>query len=108
VGLAIAAYHEAGPTSGGASTTARSATASNSSDTGATFTLALKPLVVAVVPIGFNAYDTGTAAGAASGFIQTKVSGSLVTLHAVALKAGPAIETGYVGTVHAELLNASD
>ncbi|MEW6253202.1 MAG: DUF6701 domain-containing protein, partial [Planctomycetota bacterium] len=62
-----------------------------------------------VVPGGFNAYDTGTAAGAIAGFIRTKVAGQAFNLDLIALNAArTVIQAGFTGAVRVELLNASN
>jgi MSHA biogenesis protein MshQ len=106
VGLSIATYHESWATASATGT--RTATASNDADTGIGFMLALRPTVVVVIPSGFNAYDSTTAAGATAGNIRTRVSGVATSLDVIALKTGPAIETAFTGTVRVEVLNASD
>ena len=59
-------------------------------------------------PGGFNAYDTTTAAGAITGFIQTKVAGSPFNLDLIALNtAKNAILTTFAGAVKVELLDSS-
>jgi len=59
-------------------------------------------------PGGFNAYDTATAAGAITGFIQTKVAGSPFNLALIALNtAKTSILTTFTGAVKVELLNSS-
>jgi hypothetical protein len=58
---------------------------------------------------GFNAYDTGTAGGAISGNITTKVAGSSTSVAVIALNAAKtAIQTGFTGTVRVEVLDASN
>lgn len=57
----------------------------------------------------FNAYDTGTAGGAVSGFITTKVAGSAFDVDIVAISNNrKSLQTNYSGTVQVELLNGSD
>ncbi|MDI6747879.1 MAG: hypothetical protein QMD17_12120 [Rhodocyclaceae bacterium] len=64
------------------------------------------PLAAAVG--GFNAYETGTAAGAISGVIKTKVAGTSFSLALIALNsAKTAIQTTFTGTVKVELLDSS-
>ena len=90
-------------------TGSKTATASGNSDTGNAHVLALRPLPVAGVLGGFNAYDTSTAAGAGSGFIRTKVTGTTVSVDIAALNLPrTAVETGFTGTVRVEVLDASD
>jgi len=65
-------------------------------------------IVTVVAPAGFNAFETGTPAGSASGVIHTKVSASAFNLAVVALKSGgAAVETAFAGTVKLELVDAS-
>jgi len=62
-----------------------------------------------VLPGGFNAYETSTAAGAITGVIKTKIAGASFNLDVIALNtAKTAIETKFTGTVKVELLNASN
>jgi Right handed beta helix region len=57
----------------------------------------------------FNAFESSTAAGAITGVIQTKISGSTFGLDLVALNsAGTAVYTTFVGTVSVQLLDASN
>jgi len=87
----------------------KTATATGNSDTGNAHILALRPLPVTGLQGGFNAYDTGTAAGAGSGNIQTKIAGSTVSVAIVALNwPRTAVETGFTGTVRVEVLDASN
>jgi MSHA biogenesis protein MshQ len=59
-------------------------------------------------PSGFNAFETGTAAGSVSGVIRTKIAASAFGLDVVALKSsGTAIETAFAGDVKLELVDAS-
>ena len=64
----------------------------------------------ATIGIGrFNAYDTGTAGGAVTGFITTKVAGTAFNIDIIAIRNNrSSIETNYSGTVQVELLDASD
>lgn len=55
----------------------------------------------------FNGFEPGTAAGAVSGVIRTKVSGSAFGLDIVALTNVPAVSTGFTGTVKVELVDSS-
>src|SRR3569623_976861 len=65
-------------------------------------------IVTVVAHSGFNAFETGTPAGSASGVIHTKVSASAFNLAVVALKSGgAAVETAFAGTVKLELVDAS-
>jgi MSHA biogenesis protein MshQ len=59
-------------------------------------------------PSGFNAFETGTAAGSATGVIRTKIAASTFGLDVVALKSGgTAVETAFAGDVKLELVDAS-
>ncbi|OHE60270.1 MAG: hypothetical protein A2X71_06215 [Thiobacillus sp. GWE1_62_9] len=61
-----------------------------------------------VAPSGFNAFETGTAAGSTTGVIRTKIAASAFGLDVVALKSsGTAIETAFAGDVKLELVDAS-
>lgn len=61
-----------------------------------------------VAPSGFNAFETGTAAGSVNGVIHTKVAASAFNLAVVALKSGgTAVETAFAGAVKLELVDAS-
>lgn len=65
--------------------------------------------VAATVPGGFNAFDTGTAAGSTTGVIRTKVAGSAINLAVVALDTSrTAVLTTFTGDVRVDLLDASD
>jgi len=65
-------------------------------------------IVTVIAPAGFNAFETGTPAGSASGVIHTKVSAGAFNLAVVALKSGgAAVETAFAGTVKLELVDAS-
>ena len=65
-------------------------------------------IVTVIAPAGFNAFETGTPAGSASGVIHTKVSASAFNLAVVALKSGgAAVETAFTGNVKLELVDAS-
>ncbi|MGZ5224291.1 MAG: DUF6701 domain-containing protein [Burkholderiales bacterium] len=65
--------------------------------------------VVVVTAGGFNAYETGTAAGSTSGVIKTKTAGSTVSLDIIALNAAKtAISTTFTGAVKIEVLDASN
>lgn len=60
-------------------------------------------------PGGFNAYDTGTAAGAIVGNIKTKIAGQAFNLDLIVLDtARTAIQTSFAGAVKVELLDASN
>lgn len=61
-----------------------------------------------LAPSGFNAFETGTAAGSVSGVIRTKVAASAFNLDIVALQSGAtAVETAFAGDVKLELVDAS-
>jgi hypothetical protein len=61
-----------------------------------------------VAPSGFNAFETGTAAGSVSGVIKTKIAASAFGLDIVALKSGgTAVETAFAGDLKLELVDAS-
>ncbi|MBI3432133.1 MAG: hypothetical protein HY018_07990 [Hydrogenophilales bacterium] len=61
-----------------------------------------------VAPSGFNAFETGTAAGSVAGVIHTKVAASAFGLDVVALRVGgTAVETAFTGDVRLELVDAS-
>jgi len=65
--------------------------------------------VLPVAPSGFNAFETGTAAGSVAGVIHTKVAASAFGLDVVALKTGgTAVETAFAGDVRLELVDASN
>jgi MSHA biogenesis protein MshQ len=67
------------------------------------------PEVTTYIPPPFNAYETGTGAGAITGAITTKRAGSTISLHIIALNAPKtAIETTFTGAVKVDVLNASD
>ena len=67
----------------------RTATASGvTADTGLAYLLALRPAVLVIVPGNFNAFETGTAAGATTGVIRTKVAGSAFAFDVVAIAGG--------------------
>jgi len=68
---------------------------------------ASSPLTVIATVASFNAFETSTAAGATSGVIKTKVSGSTFSLDVVALTAAPAVSIGFTGNVKVELLDSS-
>jgi MSHA biogenesis protein MshQ len=58
---------------------------------------------------GFNAFDTGTAAGSTTGVIHTKVAGSAFSVAVVALNAAKtAVATSFAGDVKVELLDSRD
>lgn len=65
-------------------------------------------VAAATAPSGFNAFETGTAAGSVSGVIKTKIAASAFGLDIVALKSGgTAVETAFSGGVKLELVDAS-
>ncbi len=60
-------------------------------------------------PGGFNAFESGTAAGAIAGVIHTKVAGAPFTIDVVALNAArTAVLTAFTGSVKVELLDGAD
>ena len=62
-----------------------------------------------VVPGGFNAFETATAAGSITGVVKTKVAAQAFDLAVVALNAAKTgVETGFTGDVRIELLDASN
>lgn len=66
------------------------------------------PTAGATTPGSFNAFDTNTAAGALSGYIQTKIAATTFNLDVVALNAaGTSILTGFTGGIAVELVDAS-
>ncbi len=82
------------------------ATTSAGNATAATATLTVGSAGAA--PSGFNAFETGTAAGSVAGVIHTKVAASAFGLAIVALKTGgTAVETAFTGDVKLELVDAS-
>jgi hypothetical protein len=82
----------------------KTATASANADVGAAHILALRANPAAFTPGNFNAYDTGTAAGAISGFIKTKIAGTTISIDVVALNgAKTAILTTFLGAVKVEI-----
>jgi hypothetical protein len=63
---------------------------------------------VSVVPAGFNAFESSTAAGSVTGVIKTKIAASAFGIDVVALKTGgTAIETAFAGDVKLELVDTS-
>jgi len=60
-----------------------------------------------VVPSGFNAFEPATPDGNVNGVIYTKLAATPFNLDVVALKIGPAVETGFTGDVKVELVDAS-
>lgn len=80
---------------------------------GVAMTLALRPASAPppapAAPGAFNVFDVGTAAGALTGVIRTKIAGQAFTLDAVALNATlNGLLTSFTGTVSIDLLDASD
>ncbi|MBL8359932.1 MAG: hypothetical protein JNN18_05530 [Rubrivivax sp.] len=60
-------------------------------------------------PSGFNAFDTGTAAGSITGALTTRVAEQLSTVDVVALNAaGTGLHSGFTGTVSLTWLDARD
>ncbi len=75
---------------------------------GVAATATLTVTSTSVAPSGFNAFETGTAAGSTTGVIRTKVAASAFGLDVVALKSsGTAVETAFAGDVKLELVDAS-
>jgi len=69
----------------------------------------LREPVTPPTPGRFNAYETATAAGAITGYIKTKIAGTTINLHMIAVNAAKtAIDTTFTGTVKVEVLNASN
>ncbi|HZE91111.1 MAG TPA: LamG domain-containing protein [Rhizobacter sp.] len=65
-------------------------------------------VTASTAPTAFNAFETSTAAGTTTGgIIKTKVAGTAFGLDIVALKTGPAIETGFNDNVLLELVDLS-
>ncbi|MEO8153964.1 MAG: DUF6701 domain-containing protein [Rhizobacter sp.] len=57
----------------------------------------------------FNAFDTGTTAGSATGVIHTKIAGSAFNVAVVAVDtASTSVTTTFIGSVKVELLDSSD
>jgi hypothetical protein len=110
LGLSLEINTEARAAAG--ATGSRTAVMSNppTGDTGMGHMLALRPATtVAVVPGGFNAFETSTAAGAITGVIKTKIAGTAFSLAVVALNTTrTAVLTTFTGTVTVELLDASN
>lgn len=64
--------------------------------------------MLTTAPGGFNAYDSGTPAGATTGYITTKIAGSAFSLDLIALNpTKTAISTTFTGTVRVDLLDSS-
>jgi MSHA biogenesis protein MshQ len=82
--------------------------ATTGAGSGAAATATLTVTSTSVAPSGFNAFETGTAAGSTTGVIRTKVAASAFGLDVVALKSsGTAVETAFAGDVKLELVDAS-
>ncbi len=68
-----------------------------------------KSIASSTPPRGFNVFDTGTASGAVTGVLQTKVAGQSFAVDVVAINSGgTGVLTTFVGSVTLELLNSSD
>lgn len=79
-----------------------------SAGNGAAATATLTVTGASAAPGGFNAFETGTAAGSVADVIHTKVAASAFSLDVVALRTGgTAVETAFAGDVKLELVNAS-
>jgi hypothetical protein len=108
VGVALLMADEPRATAG--ATGARTATADGlaAADQGIVHMLALRPAPPST-PGRFNAFDTGTAAGAITGNIQTRVAGVAISFDIVAIDpALTGVLTTFAGTVLVELLDASN
>lgn len=108
VGVALLMSDEPRPTAG--ATGARTATADGlaAADQGIVHMLALRPAPPST-PGRFNAFDTGTAAGAITGNIQTRVAGVAISFDVVAIDpALTGVLTTFAGAVLVELLDASN
>jgi hypothetical protein len=81
----------------------KTATASASADRGNAHILALRPAAGVPAPGSFNAFETGTAAGAIVGVIRTKVAGAAFSLDVVAVASGAQL-SGFTAPVIVELL----
>jgi choice-of-anchor C domain-containing protein len=65
--------------------------------------------MAAVLPAGFNAFETDTAANALTGTLRTKVAGAPATVAVIALDAmGTALHPSFSGTVSLSWLDARD
>lgn len=63
----------------------------------------------ATTPSGFNAFDTGTAAGSITGALTTRVAEQLSTVDVIALNAaGTGLHSGFTGTASLTWLDARD
>lgn len=89
LGISMEMTYEVQGASGATGTrTATANTTGANTDQGAAHLLALRSLVVIVTPGSFNAFETGTAGGAITGVIRTKVAGSAFGLDVVSIAAG--------------------
>lgn len=61
----------------------------------------------ATTAAAFNAFDTSTAAGLATGRIQTKIAGANFSVDLVALASDGTVASGFTGAVKVELVNSS-
>jgi uncharacterized protein DUF6701 len=108
VGVTLLMADEPRPTAG--ATGARTATAGGlgAADQGIVHMLALRPAPPST-PGRFNAFDTGTAAGAITGNIRTRVAGVAISFDVVAIDpALTGVLTTFAGAVLVELLDASN
>jgi hypothetical protein len=65
--------------------------------------------LAALTPANFNAFDAGTAAGALTGPITSKVAGSPASFAVIALdSSGTALHPGFTGTVNLSWVDARD
>jgi MSHA biogenesis protein MshQ len=103
LGVSLEMNHQAFAGSGATGARTASWTAPPAADAGITHMLALRPAVVIVTPGSFNAFETGTAGGAITGVIQTKVAGSAFSLDVVAISGGVQ-QAGFTDAVIVELL----
>ncbi len=102
-----ASWTEITPSALTTTTTTISGTGITDSNVAGDYAVAKKFILVTAG--GFNAYETGTAAGAISGVIKTKIAGGTISLDIIALDtARTAILTTFTGTVRVEVLNSSD
>ena len=63
----------------------------------------------ALAPSRFNAFESGTLAGALTGMIQTRVAGAAGNIAVIAIdNSGTALQTVFAGTVTLEWMNAAD
>jgi len=88
---------------GAGSTGNKDATASTQADVGNAHVLALRSASTVPTPGSFNAFETGTAAGAITGVIQTKIAGSAFSLDVVSISGGVQ-QAGFTDAVIVELL----